>query len=81
MRPLTYHEAIRILLEGTCGVNAVLVEREVGVSRQAVMRFLRGASVAQETVDQIGLFVWRKLHAHELLSAADCHGAVKETSS
>jgi hypothetical protein len=74
MKPLSYHQAIRVLLEGTCGANPQFVGREAGVARVSVVAFLRDgqdANSQQATVDAIGMFVWRRLNAHLLLCDAD----------
>lgn len=69
-----YHASIRVLLEGTCGVNLHLISRETGISRPALMKFMAGGEIAEEHVEHLGMFVWRRINAHLLLSEEDrCH--------
>ena len=71
IRFMKYEEAMRILLEGTCGVNEAKVTRECGASRPALRAFISGAEITDNQLDRIGMFIWRKMNAHLLLSEDD----------
>lgn len=72
MPGLSYHQSMRALLEGTCGANPHLISLDTGLSRVAVRNFLRGSGEARpDTVDRIGMFLWRRLNAGVLLTEAD----------
>jgi hypothetical protein len=68
---MTLEEAIRVLLEGTCGVSVLHVSRETGLSRGALRGFMAGRRQSQETIDRIGLFVFRRMNAHVLIAEED----------
>jgi hypothetical protein len=63
---------MRILLNGVTSCNSSVVERETGLSHTSVLRFVRGkATPSARTRELLGLFIWRRLNAHLLLSDAD----------
>jgi hypothetical protein len=68
---MNYDQALRILLEGTCGANACEIQRHTGLSRKAVQNFLQDATCHDKTRDEIGMFVWRKMNSHVLLCEED----------
>lgn len=72
MRPLSYEESIRILLNGVTGVNSQAVSDEIGIARLSVSQFAGGSVKSTEkTRDLIAAFVWRRMNAHVLLSDSD----------
>lgn len=67
-----YHQAIRVLLEGVCGVNIERVAKQAGVARPTLQRFLSAShGTHPDNVERLALVVWRKLNAHVLLSEED----------
>lgn len=71
MRPLPYEQAMRVLLEGTCGANAAEIGRVTGLSRKTVGEFLSGVRASDAAVEAIGRFIWRRMNAHLLISDED----------
>lgn len=70
-RPLTYDESLRILLDGVCGPNDAEIRRGTGLSRPAVRGFFAGHESRADTMEKLGMFVWRKLNASVLLSEVE----------
>ena len=69
-----WHQSMRVLLEGVCGINQNLIERETGVARPSVKRFMSGLDVEPETVMKLAMFIWRRLNVAVLLSDEDFDG-------
>ena len=73
---MTLDEAALILLRGVSGANALEIARGSGVSSTTVERYLNGVSTPRPaTLDQIYLFIWRRLNAHLLLTPDEECGA------
>jgi hypothetical protein len=67
-----YEDAIRVLLEGTSGVNAYQVAKATGLSHVCVLQFCRRETTPQpDTVERLGWFVWRRSNVHVLLSEGE----------
>jgi hypothetical protein len=70
-RPLTYEESLRVLLQGVSGVNLSIVSRGSGVDRFQIAKFVAGKKVRPDTLANLGLFVFRQMNSHVLLSKED----------
>ena len=71
-RPLTYHESMRILIEGVSGSMTTRISTQTGLSRGAILNFLHNKKVVQnDTVETLAWFIWKKMNATVLLSDSD----------
>jgi len=74
-RPMSYHDSMRILLEGVCGVNAADIHRTVGLHRRAIANFMDGHKPKDnseiKTEERLARFIWDRMNAAVLLSDAD----------
>lgn len=68
---MTFEDSIRVLLQGTCGVNPNLLAGELGIARATVAKFVAGGVCRPDIVDAIGLFVFRRMNAHLLIGPED----------
>jgi hypothetical protein len=64
-----YHQAIRVLLEGVCGLNTQAIHRQTTLGRPWIQRFMAGdGNFDPATVDILAAFVWRRMNANVLLT-------------
>ena len=71
-RRLTYHESIRILLEGISGPRLNTIAIAAGLSRRSVATFLQNKRVSQdETIEALAWYIWKKMNSTVLLSDSD----------
>lgn len=78
MNRLSFEDSIRILLNGTCGINSSTIARGAGIGRADVMAFMNGRTEYQHTgrnrtvnVEKIARFVWDSMNQHVKLSDSD----------
>lgn len=74
---MTLDEATRILLSGVTGANASEVQRNTGVCRMSVDKYLRNGDGPDDVRDRIYLYVWRQVNRHLLLSEADINRPIQ----
>jgi hypothetical protein len=73
---VTYEDSIRILLRGTCGANPHEIARVTGMRDETVRRFLENrGEPRRDSLDAIGLFVFRRMNAHCVIGPEDLEGA------
>jgi len=74
-RPMSYHESMRILLEGVCGINAAEINRAVGLHRRSITNFMDGNKPKDNseirTEERLARFIWDRLNASVLLCDED----------
>lgn len=80
-RQRLYLESMRVLLEGTSGVNCSEVGRLTGLAHRTIRVFIQGVESHPLTVEQIGWFIWRRMNRHVLLSVEDGVGHAASTDS
>jgi hypothetical protein len=69
---MTYEESIRVLLNGTTGMNVRVVTENTKISTRILLRFFhREEGIPQATIDKLAWFVWERLNVHVLLSVEE----------
>jgi len=72
-RPMTYADAIRVLLIGVCGANHSEIARASRIGRLEVIRFMNGGELSDRQMTRLGFFVWGRMNAHLLLCETDSY--------
>ncbi len=71
-RRLTYHESMRVLLEGISGPKLNAISVETGVTRTTVRNFLTNKRTCHDdTIETIAWYIWKKMNSTVLLSDSD----------
>jgi len=68
---LTYHQAMKVLLEGISGARLNTIALESGLSRGAVINFMKNKEVHEATIDAIGWYIWKRMNSTVLLGPSD----------
>lgn len=77
---MTKEFAMKVLLDGVCGINVHQVVREAKVDRRAIYKFLNGEKISTENLDKLSLFIWKKINSHLLITESDLDGYTSQLS-
>jgi len=63
---------MRVLLEGTTGVNLREIQRATKLAPRTIRSFVSGSGDCLDyTVDEIARFIWRRMNRNVLISPED----------